>query len=246
MITISSAAVTHPGLVRETNEDSMLVTDRLLAVADGLGGHAAGEIASKIAVDRLRALAEQESVHPDDVVSAIADTNRLIISEGRQHPDHVGMGTTLCGVGVVQADGSEHCIVFNVGDSRVYRYVDDVLTQVTIDHSEVEELRAAGHISAEDAARHPRRNVVTRCLGSQASPTPDVWVFAPARHERYLICSDGLTGEVENGAIAEVLGEHADPGPAASALLEQALAAGGRDNIAVIVVDLDSSVDSRP
>jgi serine/threonine protein phosphatase PrpC len=245
MITISSAAVTHPGLVRKSNEDSMLVTDQLAAVADGLGGHAAGEVASKIAVDRMARLAEQVGgFNPDDVISAIADTNRLIVSEARRHPEYLGMGTTLCGVGVVQVAGSGHCVVFNVGDSRVYRYVDGQLSQVTVDHSEVEELRAAGQIRSQDIARHPRRNVVTRCLGSEPSPQPDLWVFPPTERERFLICSDGLTGEVDDAAIAETLGAHADPGPAASALLEQALAAGGRDNIAVIVVDLDNSADS--
>lgn len=243
MLTISSAAVTHPGLVRTTNEDSMLVTDQLVAVADGLGGHAAGEVASKIAVDRMRLLADQPNVQPDDFLNAIADSNRLIVSAGRRHPDHAGMGTTLCGLGVVQVGGTDHCIVFNVGDSRVYRFVEGVLTQVTVDHSEVEELRAAGQITAEAAAHHPRRNVVTRCLGSAPQPAPDLWVFPPAEHERFLICSDGLTGEVSDRDIAEVLGEHPEPGPAASALLEQALAAGGRDNIAVIVVDLDNGVD---
>jgi protein phosphatase len=241
MITISSAAVTHPGLVRKSNEDSMLVTDQLAAVADGLGGHAAGEVASKIAVERMARLAEQQSFNPDDVISAIADANQLILSEARRRPEYLGMGTTLCGLGVVQVGGSGHCVVFNVGDSRVYRYVDGLLSQVTVDHSEVEELRAAGQIRAQDIARHPRRNVVTRCLGSEPSPLPDLWVFPPTERERFLICSDGLTGEVDDAAIGEVLGSHADPGPAASALLELALAAGGRDNIAVIVVDLANS-----
>lgn len=246
MITISSAAVTHPGLVRKSNEDSMLVTDTLVAVADGLGGHAAGEVASKIAVDRLGQLAESDGMSTDDVSTAIADTNRLILDEARRTADYSGMGTTLCGVGVVQVGGSDHCIVFNIGDSRVYRYVDGVLSQVSVDHSEVEELRAAGHISADDIANHPRRNVVTRCLGSSPAPTPDLWVFPPGEHERFLVCSDGLTGEVDDRGIAEVLGGHEEPGPAASALLEQALAGGGRDNIAVIVVDLDNVADSGP
>lgn len=241
MITISAGAVTHPGLVRSTNEDSLLVTDRLVAVADGLGGHAAGEIASRLAVDRLRELAERPEPTSDDVVAAIADANRRILRAADERPERAGMGTTLCGIGVVRAGGSEHCLVFNVGDSRVYRHVERTLIQVTVDHSEVEELRAAGRISPQAARRHPRRNVVTRCLGSDPTPTPDLWVFPPDGPERYVVCTDGLTGEVDDATIARVLDEHPEPGPAASALLEKALAAGGRDNIAVIVVNLDGS-----
>lgn len=245
MLTISAAAKTHTGRVRRSNEDSMLVTERFVAVADGLGGHAAGEVASRIAVDRLEQLGSRDRVHPDDVIAAIEDANSEILLEMRRHPDYEGMGTTVTGLGVVDVGGSQHCVVFNVGDSRVYRFFEDALTQVTVDHSEVEELLAAGAITAEAAAVHPRRNVVTRCLGSLPSPTPDLWVFPASGQERFLVCSDGLTNEVDDAGIAELLAEHADPETAAGALVEQALAAGGRDNIAVIVVDL-SSGDSQP
>lgn len=244
MLSIASSAVTHPGLVRKTNEDSVLVTDRLVAVADGLGGHAAGEVASRIAVERMRELADLPDATPDDVISAIADANRLICAQAQAHPGQAGMGTTLCGVGIVEVGGSQHCIVFNVGDSRVYSYRDGALTQVSVDHSEVEELRAAGRISPQAALRYPRRNVITRCLGSEPNPTPDLWVFPPVHQERFVVCSDGLTGEVDDATITGLLAEHAEPGPAASALLEHALAAGGRDNIAVIVVNLDTGADA--
>ena len=108
------------------------------------------------------------------------------------------MGTTLCGVGIVEVGGSQHCIVFNVGDSRVYSFRHGALTQVSVDHSEVQELRAAGRISQQAALRYPRRNVITRCLGSDPSPTPDLWVFPPVDKERFLVCSDGLTGELDD------------------------------------------------
>lgn len=248
MLTLTAAARTDVGRVRKSNEDSMLVTDTVVAVADGLGGHAAGEVASKIAVDRLAELdrgAAAGPTHPDDVTAAIADANHLILDAIRAHPENEGMGTTVTGLGLVDLGGAPHCVVFNVGDSRVYRFVDDTLEQVTVDHSEVEEMRAAGIISASDAAVHPRRNVVTRCLGSIPGPVPDLWVYPPAGNERYVICSDGLTNEVADHDIAAALRDHADPGSAADDLLARALDAGGRDNIAVIVVDL-VSVDSRP
>jgi protein phosphatase len=246
MITISSSAVTHQGRVRTSNEDSVLVTDRLVAVADGLGGHAAGEVASRIAVERMAELADLETVNPDDVTAAIVDANRLIVTEAREDSAHAGMGTTLCGVGVVSVGGSPHLIVFNVGDSRVYSVHAGNLEQVSVDHSEVQELRDAGRLSAQDAANHPRRNVITRCLGSDPCPPADMWVFPQGDHQRFLVCSDGLTTEVGDETIAELLAEHPEPGPAASALLEQALSAGGRDNIAVIVVNLDAGPDSGP
>lgn len=252
MLTMTSAARTHVGNVRTSNEDSMLVADRFVAVADGLGGHASGEVASRIAVERLKELDQQDTAHPEDVIAAIQDANRRIVTETHRHPEHQGMGTTVTGLGIVDVGGSQHCVVFNVGDSRVYRFADGALGQVTVDHSEVEEMRAAGAITAKEAAIHPRRNVVTRCLGSIPHPTPDLWVFPPNGQERYLVCSDGLTNEIDDDGIAELLGGHADPDAAAEALVERALAAGGRDNIAVIVVDLTSvdtqsiNVDTQP
>lgn len=246
VITISAAAVTHPGRVRTINEDSLLVTERLLAVADGLGGHAAGELASRLAVERMRTLAQRPEMTLDDVSAAIADANAIILHAGEERPEHAGMGTTLCGMAVVRVGGSQHCLVFNVGDSRVYRCVDGELWQVTVDHSTVEELRAAGWISRQAMRQHPDRNIVTRNLGSDPAPTPDLWVYPPNTRERYVVCSDGLTNEVDEQMIARVLDDHGEPGPAASALLEAALAAGGRDNVAVIVVNLESSSGPGP
>ncbi len=240
MITMASSGATHQGLVREGNEDSMLVAERLVVVADGLGGHASGEVASTIAVDRMRQLADLATFHPDDVIAAVADTNRLILERVAQHPGTAGMGTTVSGVGIAVLDEVEHCVIFNVGDSRVYRFAADTLEQVSIDHSEVQELQDAGQLSPEDAAEYPRRNIITRCLGTEPAPMADVWIFIPGKHERMLVCSDGLTGEVDDEAIARVLREVADPARATEALLGQALDSGGRDNVTVIVVDMDS------
>jgi PPM family protein phosphatase len=236
MMTITAGAVTHPGLVRSANEDSMLTTSQFAAVADGMGGHAAGEVASHIAVESIAELAAQPTLQPDDVLEAIARANRRILEQGAAHRELAGMGTTLSGIGLLNVAGTPQWIVFNVGDSRVYRYADGTLAQLTIDHSEVAELRAAGRLSADEARDYPRRNVVTRSLGSDPPPQPDVWMFGPGPGERFLVCSDGLTLEMSDAEIAAVLEKCPDPRTAAHELMEHALAAGGRDNITAIVV----------
>jgi PPM family protein phosphatase len=236
MVTITAGAVTHPGLVRSANEDSLVTTAQFAAVADGMGGHAAGEVASRIAVETIAELAAQPAAQPDDVVAAIARANRRILEQGATGRELAGMGTTLSGVGLVNVTGTPQWIVFNVGDSRVYRYADGTLAQVTVDHSEVAELLAAGRLSADEARDYPRRNVVTRSLGSDPPPQPDVWVFPPRPGERFLVCSDGLTLEMSDAEIAAVLDKYPDPNTAARELTEHALAAGGRDNVTVIVV----------
>lgn len=242
MLTLSACAMTHRGRVRETNEDAVLVTERVVAVADGMGGHAAGEVASQMAVERLGELADAhahaEILQAEDVASAVVDAGRLIRAASVRHVEYAGMGTTLCGVALVDAAGGMQCAVFNVGDSRVYRFCDGVLTQVSVDHSEVQELRDAGKISDVDAAVYPRRNVITRCLGGVTAAAPDVWVLEPAGRERFLVCSDGLSGEVDDAVIADVLGAHPQPQAATAALVERALEAGGHDNVAVVVADV--------
>jgi PPM family protein phosphatase len=141
---------------------------------------------------------------------------------------------------VVTAGGSDHWAVFNVGDSRVYRCIDDRLTLVTVDHSEVRELVDGGFITEEEAAHHPLRNVVTRSLGTTTAPTPDVWVLPPHPGERFLICSDGLSNELGADDIRRLLTGTDDPQQAAEALVSAAVEAGGRDNVSVIVVVLDA------
>ena len=231
-------AASHPGNHRERNEDSTLVAPGILAVADGMGGHAAGEVASQLAVARLEMLAANADRKPEDVTSAIEAANDAILASAAAHSERAGMGTTVAGIGVVRVGGSDHWIVFNIGDSRVYRFARDALTQLTVDHSEVEELVAAGRITAEDAKVYPRRNVVTRSLGTDPAPTADVWVFPPTPGERFLICSDGLPLEVDDAAIAQILRAQTEPQQAADSLVERAVSAGGRDNVTAVVVDL--------
>ena len=188
-----------------------------------------------------RELGGNPALHPDDIIDAVADTNRLILAQVALDPDQAGMGTTLCGVALVVLDGVEQCAVFNVGDSRVYRYVQGVFDQVSVDHSEVQELQDAGQITPEAAAVYPRRNIITRCLGTDPAPVPDVWTFVPSTHERFLICSDGLSGEVDDAAIERALADHEDGPAVADSLLAQALQNGGRDNVTIVVVDVSVS-----
>jgi protein phosphatase len=242
-MTVRAGAATDVGRVRDHNEDSILAERTIFVVADGMGGHAAGEVASRIATETLAELAGLERRRSEDIVAALSLANRRILESAAQHPEQTGMGTTATGLTVVSAGGSDHWAVFNIGDSRVYRAIGGRLNLVTVDHSEVRELIDAGLISEEEAAYHPLRNVVTRSLGTEAAPTPDIWVFPPHPGERFVICSDGLTNELSADAINRVVSQIDDPQSAAEALVRAAVEAGGRDNVSVIVVALDAGDD---
>ena len=140
-------------------------------------------------------------------------------------------------VAVVAVAGTDHWAVFNMGDSRVYRLFEGELAQVTVDHSEVQELVSSGRLTAEEARTYRRRNVVTRSLGIDPPDAVDTWVFPPVPGERFLMCSDGLTGEVGDARIQEILGSVDDPQMAADLLVQAAIDAGGSDNVTVVVVD---------
>jgi protein phosphatase len=242
-MTVRAGAATDVGRVRKVNEDSVLADRSVFMVADGMGGHAAGEVASKIAIDAFEPLAGAPVRRRDDLVHALELANRRILESVARHPEQTGMGTTAAGLAVVNAGGSDHWAVFNVGDSRVYRYVDGRTRQVTVDHSEVRELVEAGIITEAEAAKHPLRNVVTRSLGSDPAPTPDVWVFPPHPGERFVVCSDGLSGELPLERIHALVSEFDDPQECAEALVSAAVEAGGRDNVSVVVVALDAGDD---
>jgi protein phosphatase len=254
MLEIAYGIATDPGTRRPVNEDAAIALPRLVAVADGMGGHAAGEVASCLAVKRLEQLASgNDALSTDEILCAIADANRIILSAAAEDPGRIGMGTTLTGVGITSIAGTDHWVVFNVGDSRVYQLNGDLLSQVTIDHSEVEELVAAGELTESEARMDPRRNVVTRSLGTDPAPQTDVWVFPPTAGERFLVCSDGLTIELTDIQITEILLRRQDPQVAAEELVASAVGAGGRDNVTAIVVDVagsekeqEISVDTAP
>lgn len=241
------AARTDPGLVRTNNEDSYFVGDRLAVVADGMGGHAAGEVASRLVVDAFTPL--NESVAPDTIVNALEVAihrgNEAIASAVEQHPQLDGMGTTVT---AMVFDGA-HAGLAHVGDSRAYLYRDQVLHQLTHDDTFVQSLVDEGRITEAQAHDHPQRNLVLRALtGHDLDPSITTREIFPG--DRYLLCSDGLSGVVEAELIADALA-HPDPEIAVETLVQLALVAGGPDNVTVVVVDvIDTGVvpdpDERP
>ena len=213
MIRLHSGAATLVGQVRSANEDAHLVADDLVAVADGMGGHRAGEVAAAATVQVLETMVGHRSLA--DLVLAVHMANRTINDRAADDDDLRGMGTTVCVVGVVDEDG-EHVAVLNVGDSRVYLSADGELRQLTEDHSLVETLVREGRITPEEAEVHPQRNVLTRALGVEALVVVDAWLLAPRDGDRLLLCSDGLFNELDDGRIAELLAEADEPAGTAS------------------------------
>jgi protein phosphatase len=234
---IELGAATDTGRVRSHNEDAFFAGGRIAAVADGMGGHAAGDVAAARAIEALASINVGTQVHSQDILAALGRANDAILAEVAQAPDKAGMGTTVTGVALVDHGGSPHWIVFNIGDSRVYRVADGEATQLTVDHSEVAELVALGRITAQEAAVHPLRNIITRSLGTTPAPVPDHWMFPMSpRGDTFVACSDGLTNEVDDAVIAAVVSASDTPADAAASLVAHAMEAGGRDNITVVVL----------
>jgi protein phosphatase len=231
-------ARTHRGRVRPLNEDALLTAAPAFVVADGMGGHAAGEVASAITVDCFRQLSGAERVPAEDVMALLQEANERILDHAAANPDARGMGTTVTGLVVVQNGPSEELLAFNVGDSRLYRVRDGSLAQVSVDHSAVQELVDAGVLAPEDIGIHPDRHVVTRALGANPAPRPDLWFIVPERGDRFVLCTDGLSGEVNGHDLAAVATLEEDPQEVARRLTDIALSAGGRDNVTVVVVDV--------
>ncbi|MBT0994267.1 serine/threonine-protein phosphatase [Cellulomonas sp. DKR-3] len=227
-------AATSPG-GRAGNEDALLAQDDVFVVADGMGGHDAGEVASAAAVASLRALVGR-GAGPDEVHDALLAAHqavRAVPSTSDRRP-----GTTVSGVVLTVHDGTPCWVVLNVGDSRTYRMAGAVLEQVTRDHSEVAELVADGLLLPDEAARHPWRHVVTRVLGGGATAVdPDVLVMAVSPGDRMLACTDGLTDALPDARIEAELKAEPDPQAAADRLVATAVAAGASDNVTVVVVD---------
>ena len=231
---------TNTGRVRPVNEDSYLALPPLYAVADGMGGHDAGDVASRLAVEELvKCVIPGSTLDVDSILAALDDANRVIVARGGVN----GMGTTITGLAGVETAGGTHVLVFNVGDSRVYQLTGGRLDQVSVDHSEVQELVLAGTLTREQARTHPRRNIVTRALGSDITVRPDHWLLPAIAGDRFLLCSDGLTSELPDEEILALVAAP-DPQRAATTLVAAANDAGGHDNITVIVVDVDVDDDA--
>ena len=237
-LVLSWAARTDIGHRRSANEDSVLVGLPVFAVADGMGGHAAGDRASAAVAERL----SQESgpfAELSALEQAFIDAGTAIDALAEGIP--IGVGTTITGAALVNDGPLPSFLVFNIGDSRVYRFERNDLSQVTIDHSVVQELVDAGVIAPEMADNHPESNVITRALGFHDEPLPDIWRIPARAGMRLLICSDGLTKEVGDDRLRLHMASGMPAAETASALIDAALAAGGRDNVTLIVVDVIDS-----
>ena len=231
-------SATDVGQVRQNNQDSLLATETLFVVADGMGGHRGGEVASAVAVEAVQnRYAPGASV--DDLVDAVREANEAVVARADEEPELRGMGTTLTGLALVVADGEERLGIVNVGDSRLYLLKRDALDQITDDHSLVATLVRQGQLTAAEAEEHPHRNILTRALGIEPTVQVDTWELLPFAGDRYLLCSDGLFNEVSEDEIARVLRDVEDPDDAASQLVAMANEGGGRDNITVLIVDVE-------
>jgi serine/threonine protein phosphatase PrpC len=249
-VVLQAGGATDVGRLRTINQDSfVLLPDRaLFIVADGMGGHQGGEVASRLAIETLQVAYQDPTA--ESLTEAIAVANHRIRNEGDADPDLRGMGTTVVLLALLPDEGDDadddgrepaprtRLVIANVGDSRGYLYRDDALVQLTEDHSVVADLVRDGRITAEEAEVHPQRNIVTRVLGVYESVEVDLWPVDPVLHDRFLLCSDGLFNEVGADQITSVLRRLADPNEAATELVRLANEGGGRDNITAVVIDV--------
>jgi serine/threonine protein phosphatase PrpC len=239
------SAATDPGNVRAINEDSYLAAPPVFLVADGMGGHAHGDRASSRVVEVFASRhGGQSATSTAEIVASIRAANSAVRS--LTEPTAVDLaiaGTTLTGVAIVQMDENEppSWMAFNLGDSRVYRWDSPRLEQLTVDHSAVQELVDNGEITRAEAELHPERNIVTRAIGVDDDAEADVWLIPGGGTQCFLLCSDGLTKELSDARIAELLMDTVSDGPSiAHRLVAAALASGGNDNVTVVVVEAQS------
>lgn len=238
---MKAAGLSHIGKIRTNNEDAYYIDRRLnlIAVADGMGGHKAGEIASGIAVEALASmngLAQQEALQPVEVFRRIfSEANQQIWDKAHENEDCKGMGTTLTSVWLV--DGLAY--VAHVGDSRAYRKHGGVFRQITRDHTLVEELIKNGTIDREASLCHPQKNVLMKAVGADDSVSPDLHEIEAQAGDLFFLCSDGLTHYLKDEEIAEILAEQRTLEERLSKLIELALERGGADNITAVAIELE-------
>lgn len=229
-----SGACTHAGLKRSVNEDSYLASSPLFLVADGMGGHDAGDLASSAVVGEFAKYVGADALELDDVEAAMAASRAAVDAIDSEER---AAGTTLTGVAVADVSGEAYWLVVNVGDSRTYRLYDGTIERLTVDHSVVQELVDHGVLDSTAAKVDHRRNVITRAIGAGNEGVPDYWMVPARTGDRILVCSDGLTGEIDDEDIAEILLAEDDPQEASVRLVSEAVVHGGRDNITAVVVD---------
>jgi len=236
---VRSGSATDVGLVRTTNEDSVLAAPPVFAVADGMGGHSGGDVASRIAVEELARVADEAAPGQAVVGAALARAQaRLhdhVLAQRQTQPGWYA-GTTVVAAVLTGRPATPEWLVANLGDSRAYVLAGGALRQVTTDHSVVQELLDAGRITATEAAVHPERNVITRALGGSGAVTPDFFTLPVGDVDRLLLCSDGITAMLDDSEVAEVLRRVDDPQEAADEVVRLAVAAGGVDNASAVVV----------
>ena len=230
-------AKTHPGKVRLSNQDSYLVREEatcLYAVADGMGGHRGGNVASAMAVEALQQVDLSEQPNPARLREAVEAANAAIWERQLADLSLSGMGTTLTALWA----GKDSLLIAHVGDSRLYSYAGGIIHQVTTDHSLVGEFLRSGAITPEKARKHPYRNIVTRAVGTDATVMVDILEMDKKPDTRFLLCSDGLTEYAPPQVLRDSLAKDLDT--AAQELLDIALSGGGRDNITLIILEVSA------
>jgi len=237
MSVIASSASTDTGRRRRRNEDAFVCEPPLFAVADGMGGAQAGEVASRLAADSVREAKLGDLPSPEQTVEIIREANRRVYAYSSENASTRGMGTTMT---VALVEGSV-VTIGHVGDSRAYLLREDQLTQLTQDHSLVAELVRSGRLSPKEAESHPRRSVITRALGTESDVEVDVFSIRAQNGDLFLLCSDGLTSMVSDEEIAKLLvAARADLDSAGEKLVAAANQAGGEDNITVVLFELEA------
>ena len=236
-------AATDVGMVRQSNEDAFSAEGELFIVADGMGGHNAGEVASALAVTTMKSGARNGLTEPSQFRELVQQANTAIYTASLDDSAQSGMGTTVTALAVLPGE-EPRVMVANVGDSRTYVWRNGRLDRISIDHSYVQELVNEGIITPEEARTHPRRNIVTRALGIDRSVQVDVFTYEVRTGDRLVLCSDGLVDEVSDAEISKVIGQHSNAQECAEALIMVANTNGGRDNTTVVVVDIADDISA--
>ncbi len=242
MTTLTPGSAMDQGQVRPTNQDALLVSAPLFAVADGMGEAPRGEVASQLALDTLQARFTDPPT-AEALAQAVREAARAVWQQASADPALEGMGTTLTAVAVLQSPGQTRLAVASIGDSRAYLFQDGQLSQLTHDHSVVQNLIDAGEVPQEHWRTHPQRALLTRALGMAPVAEPDITLPALAGDARVLLCTDGLTSQADDTQLAAVLSSVSDPEQAAAELVQLASHNGGTDNTAVIIIDLAKRQD---